>query len=150
MPERSVGFHLGAKCTDPHPSTGRPDSSPTSPTPLVTRPPSAPTPLPSPTPTQRHAVDRLARFVVRMGLTVPAILALETMHPLSFIGSQLMHVLSPSIAVFLSPADWDALAHLLEDRGGLEVILRRIEQLDAATRAAGALPDDLPWPGDEE
>ena len=34
------------------------------------------------------AVDRVARFVVRFGLTIPAILALESMRPLSFVGSQ--------------------------------------------------------------
>ncbi|MCB9777551.1 MAG: hypothetical protein H6742_03215 [Alphaproteobacteria bacterium] len=103
-------------------------------------------PLPSPTEPQRHAVDRLARFVVRFGLTVPAILALETLHPVSFSGSQLMHLLTPSIAVFLSPSDWEALAGLLEHRGGMEVVLRRIEQLDRVLLAEGALPDDVPWP----
>ncbi len=108
-----------------------------------------PAPLPSPTPDQRDAVDRLARFVVRFGLTVPAILALETMHPVSFVGSQLMHVISPSIAVFLSPRQWDALAALLEHRRGLEVVLRRIEQLDAALQAQGELPETLPWPDED-
>lgn len=84
-----------------------------------------------PTPEQAAAVDRLARFVVRLGLTVPAILAIEGMRPLSFVGSQFMHVLSPSIGAVLSPADWNALAGLLEHREGVEVLLRRIEELDA-------------------
>ncbi len=80
---------------------------------------------------QAAAVDRVARFVVRFHLTVPAVLALESIRPLSFAGSQFMHVLSPSITVFLSTEDWDQLAHLLEDRRGLDYMLARIEALDA-------------------
>lgn len=90
-------------------------------------------------------MDRLARFVVRFGLTVPAVLAIESLRPLSYTGSQLMHLLTPSIAVFLSPADWEALSALLEHRQGPEVILRRVEQLDAALRHAGRMPDEVPW-----
>lgn len=85
-----------------------------------------------PTPAQHAAVDKVARFVVRFGMTVPAILALESMRPLSFVGSQFMHMLSPSITAFLSTDDWDALAQLLERRSGLDFILRRIEELDEA------------------
>jgi len=79
---------------------------------------------------QDAAVDRVARFVVRFGMTVPAVLALESVRPLSFVGSQFMHLLSPSIGAFLTLPEWDALARLLEDRRGLEYILRRIEALD--------------------
>ena len=76
------------------------------------------------------AADRVAQFIVRWKLTVPAILSLESMRPLSFVGSQFMHVLSPSITTFLSVDDWDRLARLLEDRRGLEHLIRCIEQLD--------------------
>ncbi len=81
-------------------------------------------------PEQVAAVDKIGRFVVRFGLTVPAILALESVRPLSFVGSQFMHLLSPSIGAFLTVPEWDSLAHLLEDRRGLEYVLRRIEELD--------------------
>jgi hypothetical protein len=81
------------------------------------------------------AVDRVARFVVRFGLTVPAILALESMRPLSFVGSQFMHVLSPSITSILSSTEWDALAGLLEDRRGLDVLIERIENLNKETES---------------
>jgi hypothetical protein len=79
---------------------------------------------------QKAAVDRVARFVVRMGLTVPAVLTLESMRPLSFVGSQFMHVLSPSITAMLSIDEWDELARLLEDRRGLDYVLERIETID--------------------
>jgi len=79
---------------------------------------------------QDAAAARVARFIVRWNLTVPAILSLESMRPLSFVGSQFMHVLSPSITAFLTVNDWDRLARLLEDRRGLDHLIRRIELLD--------------------
>ena len=79
----------------------------------------------------QEAVDDTCRFIIRFGMTTPAILAIESMRPLSFVGSQLMHMLSPSIAVFLTPNRWDSLARLLERREGLEFFLKRLETLDA-------------------
>lgn len=76
------------------------------------------------------AVTAVARFVVRFGLTVPAVLWLESMRPLSFVGSQGMLMLSPSIGAFLPVNQWDALASLLEEREGIEVLIQRIEDLD--------------------
>ncbi len=83
-----------------------------------------------PTPDLDEAIDKIARFIVRFGLTVPAILAIEGMRPLSFVGSQFMHMLSPSIGAVLTTSQWDALARLLEHRRGVDVILARIEELD--------------------
>ena len=83
---------------------------------------------------QAAAVDRVAQFIVRFGLTVPAILSLESMRPLSTVGSQFMHLLSPAITTFLMAGEWDALASLLEDRRGLEYILDRIEAVDSEAR----------------
>ena len=81
--------------------------------------------------TTKKAVDDTCSFIVRFGMTTPAILAVESMRPLSFVGSQMMHVLSPSIAAFLSPVSWDALAKLLEKREGLDYFLERLEAIDA-------------------
>lgn len=77
---------------------------------------------------QTAAADRVAAFIQRHGLVTPAVLYLESMRPLSFVGSQFMHVMSPAITTFLSTSDWDALAKLLEDRRGLEYLLTRIER----------------------
>ncbi len=84
---------------------------------------------------QRAAVEQIARFIVRFELTVPAILAAESMRPLSFVGSQFMHMLTPSVAAFLSPDRFDALARLLEDRRGIDVLISEIERADAARRS---------------
>lgn len=79
---------------------------------------------------ERQALDAVARFVVRFGLTVPAVLWLESLRPLAYSGSQFMHILSPAIGAFLPVNQWDALAGLLEERGGLEVLIQHIESVD--------------------
>jgi len=85
---------------------------------------------------QRATVERVGRFIVRFGLTVPAILTLETLHPLSFVGSQFMYLLSPAVTTFLTQRDWDSMAKLLEHRGGMEYVLQTIERLDREQRLA--------------
>jgi hypothetical protein len=54
------------------------------------------------------------------------------MKPMSFVGSQAMLALSPFVNVLASRAEWDALQTLLEDRRGIEVVIRRIEETAAA------------------
>lgn len=76
---------------------------------------------------QAEAVDAVVKFIDRFGMHVPAILTLESMRPLSFVGSQFMHLLTPSIAVFLTVPQWEAMAALLEDRDGVEYLIRQIE-----------------------
>lgn len=79
---------------------------------------------------QEQAVDRVARFIVRFGLGLPAILSLESMRPLNRVGAQFMHLLTPSVTAVLPGPTWAALAELLEEPGGLDVLLQRIEDLD--------------------
>ena len=80
---------------------------------------------------QKEAVDKVSQFIVRFGLTIPAKITLESFRPLSFVGSQFMHVLSPSIGAFLSPHTWNEMAKLLEEREGIDYVISRIETLDA-------------------
>ena len=86
------------------------------------------------TPEQAAAVDKIAKFVVRFSMTVPAILTLESMRPLSYVGSQLMHILTPSIGVFLSTSEWEAMSALLADRRGVLYVIERIEAMDKEAR----------------
>ncbi len=85
---------------------------------------------------QRDTVQKVADFIVRFGLTVPAILALETLRPLSFVGSQFMYLLSPAVTIFLTQHDWDSMAKLLEHRGGIEYVLQTIERTDREQQVA--------------
>ena len=85
-------------------------------------------------PQQEEAAEKVARFLVRFGLTVPALLALESMRPLSVVGSQFMHILTPSIAVFLPHDSWEELASLLEEREGLDYMMSKIEEVEEQER----------------
>ena len=76
---------------------------------------------------EQNAVDKVVRLILRFGLSVPAILFLESMRPLNFLGSQFMHIMSPAVHTLVPMAEWDHLAHLLEDRRGVEYLIRRIE-----------------------
>ncbi len=86
------------------------------------------------TPEQAASVDKIAKFVVRFSMTVPAILTLESMRPLSYVGSQLMHILTPAIGVFLSTSEWEAMSVLLADRRGVLYVIERIEAMDKEAR----------------
>ena len=79
------------------------------------------------TPEQAESVDKVAEFLVRFGMGTPALLTLETMRPLSYVGSQFMHMLTPAMSAFLTSSAWHSMADLLEDRRGMDYVLERIE-----------------------
>ena len=84
-------------------------------------------------PGQQRAVARIVRFVTRFGLLTPSILALESVRPLSVVGAQSMHLLSPMAAVLSPMRGWDDLACLLDDRRGLDYLLNRLENASVNT-----------------
>ncbi len=72
----------------------------------------------------------LAKRVIRLGLSVPAILFLEMGKPLSYIGSQTMVFFAP-IATALFPGDgYNRLARLFEHRDNVELLMQEIERLE--------------------
>jgi hypothetical protein len=83
-----------------------------------------------PTETQKKAIDKLCRGIIRRGLTTPAIIGVEMGRPLNYIGSQTMHFFTPLIAAFLPTESWGAMAEFLEHRGSVDWIRNRIEELE--------------------
>ncbi|HEU4724972.1 MAG TPA: hypothetical protein VFU59_06685 [Candidatus Eisenbacteria bacterium] len=79
------------------------------------------------TPEEEALLDRLADLTVRHRMTVPAILLLESVKPLSFLGSQALLFFEPMVRAFFSVPDYDRVASLLERRESLEALLVRIE-----------------------
>jgi hypothetical protein len=76
----------------------------------------------------RELVDWMADQVVKRNLSVLAVLTLESYKPLSFIGSQMLHVFNPMLNAFFSGEDnFDRVAFLMEDRQNVERLLQRIE-----------------------
>lgn len=89
-------------------------------------------------PQQRdELVEKIARAVVDRNLTAPAVFFLESVKPLSFIGSQVMVFLDPIVRSIFNLRGYNEVRLAMEDRQNVELLLRRIEALDAEKRAAG-------------
>jgi len=75
-------------------------------------------------------LERLAKAVVRRRMATPAIMFLESLVPLSYIGSQVMHFLRPFMTLLFSQEEYDRLSHLLERRSTLEHLIETIRRLE--------------------
>ena len=83
-------------------------------------------------PEEEEAVlDKLAHKVVDKGWTVVAILFLESVKPLNYIGSQTMVFFEPMVQTIFNFRDYDTLRTALEKRETLEILLTKIEKYDA-------------------
>jgi len=71
---------------------------------------------------------KFAQEVVDRGLAVPAIMFLETMKPLSFIGSQFMVMANPIVQVIFNSKLYWEITVLLEDRANVENLIQEIER----------------------
>jgi hypothetical protein len=73
-------------------------------------------------------LDKAAQFIAKRHLTAPAIMALQSMTPLNFVGSQALIVLQPLIGPFFGEQDYQKLIEILEHRDGLDLFVQRIEK----------------------
>jgi hypothetical protein len=87
-------------------------------------------------PEDEALLDRIAERVVRMGLATPAVFFLESVKPLSFVGSQALVFFEPFVRAFLALPDYERFARLMEERESIERLLVRIEHRDEDARAA--------------
>jgi hypothetical protein len=89
-------------------------------------------------PEDEALLDRIAGAVVRWQMTVPAIFLLESSKPLSFVGSQFLHFLSPIVHTVLDARELDRLAVMLERRETMEDLIQRIERAEGEARPAAS------------
>jgi hypothetical protein len=83
-------------------------------------------------PAEEDAVlDKVARKVVDRRMAVPAIVFLESVKPLNFIGSQAMVFFEPIVQTLFNLKDYDTFRCALEKRESIEILLLKIEALDA-------------------
>ena len=80
---------------------------------------------------ERALVDRVAKKVVEWKMAIPAIMTLESMKPLNFIGAQAMIFFEPIVQSLLNLKDYDTFRAMLERRESVEFLLLRIEHFDA-------------------
>jgi hypothetical protein len=80
------------------------------------------------TPEDHELVERLAAFVVRRGMTTPALMALESGRPLNFIGSQLLAFFGPLLTFVFSAPEYDRFILILGKRSSIDLIIQAIEK----------------------
>jgi hypothetical protein len=86
-------------------------------------------------PRQEEILTKIARKVVSWKMSVPAILFLESVKPLNYVGSQMMAFFEPMFQAIFSWKDYDEVRSMMEERGTVERLLQRIEQLDVEAQA---------------
>ena len=65
---------------------------------------------------------------------IPAIFFLESVKPLSFVGSQALHFFEPMVNAFFQVRDYERFAVMMERRENLEALLVKIEARDDTAR----------------
>lgn len=78
----------------------------------------------------RALLKKISELVVERGMALPALLFLESIGPLNFVGSQVMHFLNP-FADMLGSTEWGRLASILERREGITLLKEMIEEEEA-------------------
>ncbi len=75
----------------------------------------------------------MAVKIERRRLTAPAVLWLESLRPVSFLGAQAMQFLNPFVQMLFDTDKFQRLAEILEERDHLERLLRHLEAVEDAT-----------------
>ncbi len=76
----------------------------------------------------RGMLDELADGIAKRRLTPAALFFLESVKPLGWVGSQLLLFLRPIVTIIWhDPLRWDRVQKILEKRGSIELLLRRLE-----------------------
>lgn len=78
----------------------------------------------------REMLARLALAIARRRMVAPAVIFLESLRPLSYVGSQAMLFLRPFLTPLFNAASYDRLAEILERREGIEELVKAIERVD--------------------
>ena len=71
----------------------------------------------------------VAQKIVRLGMATPAILFIDSAKPLGFITGQFLRVLEPGLSLFFRAGSVSSFAAALEERSGVERLVREIERL---------------------
>jgi hypothetical protein len=72
-------------------------------------------------------LERVAEAVVQRGMAAPAVVFLESVGPMNFLGSQALHFFTPILEVVFPQRDVERVALLLERRDTLSRLANLIE-----------------------
>jgi len=73
-------------------------------------------------------LEKLAGFVVKRKLSVPAVMFLETLRPLNVVGSSMMSFFKPMLGNFFNHAEYTRLERILERRCSVGCLIDTIEK----------------------
>jgi len=76
----------------------------------------------------RELLIKLADKIIKLRMTTPAILFLESIRPMNYIGSQVMVFFAPMVRIFFDMPEWNQLSVILEQRDSIAYFLDLIEQ----------------------
>lgn len=76
-------------------------------------------------------MSKIAKEIVQRQLTVPAIIFLETIKPLSFLGNQLLIFANPVISLVVQTGNYYKFVRMIEDRENIEKLTVVIEEENA-------------------
>jgi hypothetical protein len=91
----------------------------------------SPSELPAIPEDEDRVLNALAARVVRWKMSVPAIIFLESVKPLNYIGSQTLVFFEPIVQSLFNFKDYDTFRRAMERRENVEILLQKIEAADA-------------------
>ena len=75
--------------------------------------------------------NSIAEKIVQFRLSPLAIMMIETVKPLSFLGNQLMVFFAPMVGAFTSSPVYEEMTAFFEERSNLEMLIQKIEEVEA-------------------
>jgi len=75
-------------------------------------------------------IEKSAKAIAERRMASPAILAIESLRPLNFIGSQIMYFLAPFAQIIFNPKEYEEFAAMIEKDEYIHLLLKRIDELD--------------------
>ena len=81
-------------------------------------------------------MEKLSGEIVSRQLTVPAIIFLESIKPLSVLGNQLLVFANPLVSLVVSSGNYYKFVRMIEDRENIEQLILAIERENARDAAA--------------
>ena len=76
-------------------------------------------------------LERIAETIVKRGMSAPAMMFLESMGPMNFLGSQALHFITPIIDCAFNVKEVEQVARLLERRDTVTCLIAIIEAKSA-------------------
>ncbi len=76
-------------------------------------------------------MEKIAKEIVQRQLTVPAIIFLESIKPLTFLGNQLLIFANPVVSLVVQTGNYYKFVRMIEDRENVEKLTLAIEEENA-------------------